>query len=164
MSFPYKWKHERVVNVSCTGLGYTQVDTLTVRLCYHTYGKLIFNWWFMHPLTHIYSQHNILIVILKTVIAWRSQAYGRNDKKFQTFEGGKEGGKKDQKSILQNQLNLWKMDLNKPSPSFKCMLIVFKKVCILRNSHIFKFPLIMIRDNDIAQRLDNNTWHCNAFQ
>ena len=43
------------------GQGYTQEDTLTIRLCYHMHRKLIFNWRLMHPLnTFMYSQYNIL--------------------------------------------------------------------------------------------------------
>ena len=41
------------------GWGYTQEDTLTNHLCYHTHGKLIFNWRLMHPFTYMYSQYNI---------------------------------------------------------------------------------------------------------
>ena len=33
-----------------------------IRLCYHMHGKLIFNWWTMHPLKYTYCRHNISIV------------------------------------------------------------------------------------------------------
>ena len=35
------------------GGDYMQEDSLPVRSCYHTHGKLISNWWLMHP--HTYS-------------------------------------------------------------------------------------------------------------
>ena len=47
------------VNVCFTGLGYTHEDTLTVRSCYHSHGKIIFNWRLMHPITFSYSEHSI---------------------------------------------------------------------------------------------------------
>ena len=42
-------------NKHCIGWGYMQEDTSTVCSCYHTHGKLIFNWWLMHPLIYKYS-------------------------------------------------------------------------------------------------------------
>ena len=69
MSFPCVW-YERMVNVCHIWRGYSQKHTLTNRSCYHTHGKLIFNWRLIHSLTYTCRQHNISnksFIILK----WR---------------------------------------------------------------------------------------------
>ena len=58
------------------GRGYTQEDTLTVCLCYHTDGKLIFNWQFaVHPLTYTYSQHNISNINADCILQVQGNSY-----------------------------------------------------------------------------------------
>ena len=59
MNFPWVWEHEQTVTVCWSGQDYTQEETLTIHLCYHTHKKLIFNWWLMHLLKYTYGQHNI---------------------------------------------------------------------------------------------------------
>ena len=44
--------------------------TLTVRLCYHTHGKLNFNCWLMHPLTYTHSSAKYLDCMCLCVRGW----------------------------------------------------------------------------------------------